>query len=109
MEVTRDLSLREVIKNPNIYEGMVVLWGGVIIDSKNLKEGTRITVLQKDLNRWGRPRESDRSQGRFIVLYPGYRIDGEDPGNRIGARGGSSYSIRVTWTQPYTEGIGRLL
>ena len=71
-EVTRDLSLREVIKDPNIYEGKVVLWGGVIIDSKNLKEGTRVTVLQKDLNRWGRPRESDRSQGRFIVLYLGY-------------------------------------
>jgi len=72
MEVTRDLSFREVIKDPNFHKGKVVLWGGAIIDSKNLKEGTRITVLQKDLNRWGRPRESDRSQGRFIVLYPGY-------------------------------------
>jgi outer membrane lipoprotein len=71
-DVTRDLSLREVIKDPAVYEGKVVLWGGVIIESKNLTEGTRVTVLQKDLNRWGRPKESDESQGRFIVLYPGY-------------------------------------
>jgi outer membrane lipoprotein len=71
-EVTRDLSLREVIKNPTFYKGKVVLWGGVIIESKNLTEGTRVTVLQKNLNRWGRPKESDESQGRFIVLYPGY-------------------------------------
>jgi outer membrane lipoprotein len=71
-EVTRDLSLKEVIKDPDAYKGKVVLWGGVIIDSKNLKEGTRIIILQKDLNIWGRPKESDKSQGRFIVSYPGY-------------------------------------
>ncbi len=71
-EVTRDLSLREVIKDPSVYRGKVVLWGGVIIDSENLKEGTQLTVLHKDINRWGRPKESDESQGRFIVLYPGY-------------------------------------
>jgi len=71
-EATRDLNLREVIKNPTVYKGKVVLWGGVIIESKNLTEGTRVTVLQKDLNRWGRPKESDESQGRFILLYPGY-------------------------------------
>jgi outer membrane lipoprotein len=71
-EVARNLSLREVIKDPGGHQGKVVLWGGAIIESKNVKEGTRVTVLQKDLNRWGRPKESDKSQGRFIVLYPGY-------------------------------------
>jgi outer membrane lipoprotein len=71
-EVTRDLSLEEVIKNTDAYKGKLVLWGGVIIESKNLKEGTRVVVLQKDLNPWGRPKESDKSQGRFIVLYPDY-------------------------------------
>ena len=50
-EVTRDLSLRQVIKDPNFYKGKVVLWGGVIIDTKNLKNGTQVVVLQKDLNR----------------------------------------------------------
>ena len=71
-EVTRDLSLGEVIKDPNFYKGKVVLWGGVIIETKNLKEGTRVVVLEKDLNGWGRPKESNESKGRFIVLYPGY-------------------------------------
>ncbi len=60
------------MKDPDAYRGRVVLWGGEIIESKNLKEGTRVVVLQKDLNRWGRPKESNKSQGRFIVLYPGY-------------------------------------
>ena len=71
-EVTRDLNLREVMKEPDAYKGKVVLWGGVIIESRNLKQGTRVVVLQKDLSKWGRPKESDESQGRFIVLYPGY-------------------------------------
>lgn len=71
-EVTPDLSFKEVIKDPDAHKGKLVLWGGAIIDSKNLKEGTRIVVLQKDLNSWGRPKESDKSQGRFIVLHPGY-------------------------------------
>ena len=71
-EVTKDLNLREVIKAPDAYKGKVVLWGGVIIESKNLKKDTRVVVLQKDLNRWGRPKESDESQGRFIVFHPGY-------------------------------------
>lgn len=71
-EVTKDLSLREVMKGPDAYRGKLVLWGGEIIESKNLKERTRVVVLQKDLNRWGRPKESNKSQGRFIVLYPGY-------------------------------------
>ena len=71
-EVTRDLSLKEVIKNPDAYKGKVVLWGGVIIESKNLKEGTQVVVLEKDLNSWGRPKESDESQGRFIVFQSGY-------------------------------------
>ncbi len=71
-EVTKDLSLREVMKDLDAYKGKVVLWDGEINESKNLKKGTRVVVLQKDLNRWGRPKESNKSQGRFIVLYPGY-------------------------------------
>lgn len=71
-EVTPDLSFKEVIKDPDAHKGKIVLWGGTIIDSKNLKEGTQIVVLQKDLNSWGRPKESDKSQGRFIILDPGY-------------------------------------
>jgi outer membrane lipoprotein len=71
-EVTRDLNLREVIKDPDAHKGKGVLWGGAIIECQNLKEGTRVVVLQKDLSTWGRPKETDKSQGRFIVLYPGY-------------------------------------
>jgi outer membrane lipoprotein len=71
-EVAKDLNFREVTKAPDTYKGKVVLWGGMIIESKNLKEGTRVVVLQKDLDKWGRPKESHESQGRFIVLHPGY-------------------------------------
>lgn len=46
--------------------------GGMIIESKNLEEETWIVVLQKDLDKWGRPKEWEGSQGGFIVLHPGY-------------------------------------
>ena len=71
-EVTKDLTVAQVLKDPDVYKGRGVLWGGVIIESQNLREGTQIVVLEKKLGWRGRPKESDQSRGRFIVLHPGY-------------------------------------
>ena len=46
-QVAKELTLSEVLKDPETYKGKTVLWSGVIINSVNLKEGTMIEVLQK--------------------------------------------------------------
>ncbi len=71
-QVAREITFREVIQDPDVYKGKLVLLGGVIIGAKNLKEGTLIEVLQKPADRQGRPRDVDQSEGRFMALYEGY-------------------------------------
>jgi outer membrane lipoprotein len=58
----------EIQKNPDKFSGMVVIWGGVIIETTNLKESTSIKVMQTALDIQGRPTDIDRSEGRFIIL-----------------------------------------
>ncbi|MEW6162772.1 MAG: Slp family lipoprotein [Nitrospirota bacterium] len=61
-----------LFKDPDAYKGRIIILGGVIVSSKNEKEGTYIEVLQKPLDYRGRPEDTDISFGRFIILYEGY-------------------------------------
>jgi len=70
--VDPEIRFKELLRDPEAYRGRVVLLGGVIIQTKNTKEGAIIEVLQKDIDRWGRPIEEDVSGGRFLILYQGY-------------------------------------
>ena len=71
-EVTPGLTLAKVLKQPEMYKGKTVLWGGKIIRSVNKAKGTLIEVLQQPLDMEDRPKESDQTQGRFIVSMKGY-------------------------------------
>ena len=71
-EASRDITFKKVIKDPEIYKGKVVLLSGVILGSKNRKEGTMIEILQKPEDMEGRPKDVDESDGRFLALYDGY-------------------------------------
>ncbi len=41
--------------------------GGVIVSSRNVKEGTLMEVLEMPLDSNGRPLETDKTFGRFLV------------------------------------------
>ena len=71
-KVAKEITFKEVLENPEAYKGKVVIWGGVIIGAKNVKEGTLIEVLQKPGDREGRLKDVDESYGRFLALYNGY-------------------------------------
>lgn len=61
-----------VFKDPDRYKGKTVILGGMIVSSKNTDEGTYVEVLQKPLDARGRPKYTDTTYGRFIILHEGY-------------------------------------
>jgi outer membrane lipoprotein len=75
-EVDREITFAALIKDPNAYQGRMVLLGGVIVKTVNKQEGTLLEVYQTKLDRKDRPTDTDRSEGRFLGLYPGF-LDSE--------------------------------
>lgn len=49
-----------------------VIWGGEIVDARNLAHTTELVILARSLSRSQRPRAGGEPLGRFIAEYPGY-------------------------------------
>jgi outer membrane lipoprotein len=49
-----------------------VLWGGVIVQTTNLKDATQIEVVGFPLDEHQEPETGGEPQGRFVVMQPGY-------------------------------------
>jgi outer membrane lipoprotein len=62
-----DVTFSMVFAHPDAYKGDVVLWGGIIIKTKNLKKSTDIMVLETPLHGSERPDARSYSRGRFIA------------------------------------------
>ena len=71
-EVEKDIALGDVLKDPGLFKGKVVLWGGVIIETVNRPDVTLIIVRQTELDFQKQPKDLDKSAGRFIVRYKGF-------------------------------------
>lgn len=54
------------------FEGTPVRWGGTIAAVENQADETRLEIVERELDRSGQPRQSDRSDGRFIALIDGF-------------------------------------
>lgn len=72
-QVDHTILFDQLKNNPEAYKGKLVALGGEILDAQNLKEGTLLELLQLPLDRSNQPEEDlNRSQGRFLLLHPGY-------------------------------------
>jgi len=70
--VDKSLTPQSVIADPGNSMGKIALWGGTILDTRNLKENTQIEVLAYPLDSSNRPLLEDKPLGRFIILHAGY-------------------------------------
>lgn len=67
------LTLSQVRNNPEAFKGKMVVWGGEIVETLNLKEGdTQIEVFQRNLGWRGEPKGTGVSEGRFLILSDQY-------------------------------------
>lgn len=71
-QVQENIDLVQVREDPSNFMGKMVIWGGVIVETKNLKEGTLVEIVQKPISVEQRPRNIDQSGGRYLALYKGY-------------------------------------
>ena len=70
--VDRSLTPRSVAGAPQPASGKEVLWGGVIIQTTNMKDRTQLEVLAYPLDTNERPQRDDDPLGRFILDKAGY-------------------------------------
>ena len=62
----------EVADQPERYHGADVVWGGKIVDVRNLADTTEVEVVAYPLDDAQRPQQTAQAQGRFIIALPGY-------------------------------------
>jgi len=67
--VDKEISFEELLEDPDKYQGKIVLLGGVIVKTENKQHGTILEIYQTELDSYGRPINTDVSQGRFLALY----------------------------------------
>ena len=53
-------------------QGTEVVWGGLIVASRNLSDATELEVLGYPLDREQRPQIDKPAQGRFLAIQSGY-------------------------------------
>ncbi len=65
--VDRTVTFKELQSDPEGRRGAWVMLAGQIIGTRNTPKGTFIEVLQRPMNRRGRPLDTDDTEGRFII------------------------------------------
>jgi outer membrane lipoprotein len=66
------LSFGELRTNPEALKGRTVIVGGEILQTTNLRDATRIEILQRPLSDSESPKLTETTGGRFMALCNGY-------------------------------------
>ena len=126
-DVDQSLQPRDVVSHLENSRGKSVLWGGVIINSTNVKDGTQLEVLAYPLKGDLKPDTNQGALGRIIVLHDGYletldyvagrqvTVKGNVLETREGSVGEAVYTYAVVhvkqlhlWPQVDDEASGRV-
>ncbi|MCF6148373.1 MAG: hypothetical protein E3K37_06910 [Candidatus Kuenenia sp.] len=71
-QVSPDITFRDVINDPESYNGQMIILSGIVIEGKNTDEGTLLQVLQRPTGFRGQPKDVDETEGRFLALVSRY-------------------------------------
>lgn len=70
--IDASITPRRAVDEIKTLQGVVVLWGGVIISSYNLKDATQLEILVYPLDFEQRPDTEKTPLGRFLAEQDGY-------------------------------------
>jgi len=86
--VDTSLTAAKVGATPDSYTGIPVVWGGVIVATRNQPDYTELEILSYPLDGAQRPDTRRAEQGRFLARYAGY-LEGVDyaAGRRVTING----------------------
>jgi len=87
-QVNTALTPAQVVAAPDAHVGAQVIWGGLIVTTRNQPGYTEMEILSYPLDSAQRPDIRLSAQGRFIARYSGY-LEGVDyaPGRQITLKG----------------------
>ena len=71
-DIDETITFNRLLKTPEEFIGKRVLYGGAIVETRVLPEGTEIEVVQKKIDFSGYPEAGDESGGRFIFFKKGF-------------------------------------
>ncbi len=67
-----NVSLPTISENPNQFTDKNVMFGGVIVATRNFPNKTEIEVIQKNLDYFGYPSRGNETEGRFVFVKQGF-------------------------------------
>lgn len=67
-----DVSASDVQQAPERYSGAEIVWGGRIVGVENREDTTEVEVVSYPLDRDQQPIVEASTQGRFLLVLPGY-------------------------------------
>ncbi len=67
-----DVAPIDVQQTPGRHDGASVLWAGRIVAFRNLADTSEVEVVSYPIDRDQRPLTEAPSQGRFLLVLPGY-------------------------------------
>ncbi len=71
-DTDQSITPRDAVAEIDVLRGNKVLWGGMIVNSTNFEDSTRLEVLAYPLDGAQRPDTDAQPHGRFLVVKPGY-------------------------------------
>lgn len=69
-EGERNVSLGELRRNPEPNVGKLFVLGGIIVETRLTQNGSQIELLSVPVDSSGYLKESERTMGRCIIIYP---------------------------------------
>lgn len=67
-----NVQIAEVRAQPQQFRNASVRWGGKLVSTRNESDYTILEILARELDDEGRPKEEDRSLGRFLAKVQGF-------------------------------------
>ena len=66
------LTFERLLESPEEFIGKRVMFGGVIVETRALPQGTEVEVVQKEIDFRGYPEMGNKTGGRFIFINKGF-------------------------------------